>query len=136
MRATFRRLLSAFAGLALVGGGLLALAPTAAADVTYVPDRWNGKVVYLSEACHDRGDTICHTNTGCDGFSENANAYLLAVSAATQRDPDHMNLLERGYKVSEIDSAARQWNASAHDGRIMMVAPRREEAENGRPVHR
>jgi hypothetical protein len=44
--------------------------------------------------------------------------------------------LERGYEVSEIDSAARQWNASAHDGRIVMVAPRRREAENGRPVHR
>lgn len=99
MRATFRRLLSAFAALALVGGGVLALAPTAAADVTYVPDTWNGKVVYLSEACHDRGDTVCHTNTGCDGFSENANAYSLAVSATTQRDPDHLNLLERGYKV-------------------------------------
>jgi hypothetical protein len=44
--------------------------------------------------------------------------------------------LGRGYEVSEIDSAARQWNASAHDGRIVMVAPRRREAENGRPVHR
>jgi hypothetical protein len=44
--------------------------------------------------------------------------------------------LERGYEVAEIDSAARQWNASAHDGRIVMVAPRRREAENGRPVHR
>jgi hypothetical protein len=44
--------------------------------------------------------------------------------------------LERGYEVSEIDAAARQWNASAHDGRIAMVAPPRREAENGRPVHR
>lgn len=44
--------------------------------------------------------------------------------------------LERGYEVSEIDAAARQWNASAHDGRIVMVAPRRNEAESGRPVHR
>jgi hypothetical protein len=44
--------------------------------------------------------------------------------------------LERGYEVSEIDAAARQWNASAHDGRIVMVAPRRQEAEDGRPVHR
>jgi hypothetical protein len=44
--------------------------------------------------------------------------------------------LERGYEVSEIDAAARQWNASAHDGRIVMVAPSRREAENGRPVHR
>jgi hypothetical protein len=44
--------------------------------------------------------------------------------------------LERGYEVTEIDAAARQWNASAHDGRIVMVAPPRREAENGRPVHR
>jgi hypothetical protein len=44
--------------------------------------------------------------------------------------------LAKGYEVSEIDAAARQWNASAHDGRIVMVAPRRREAENGRPVHR
>lgn len=43
--------------------------------------------------------------------------------------------LEKGFEVSEIDAAARQWNASAHDGRIVMVAPRRE-AETGRPVHR
>ena len=44
--------------------------------------------------------------------------------------------LEKGFEVSEIDAAARQWNASAHDGRIVMVAPRRREAESGRPVHR
>ena len=43
--------------------------------------------------------------------------------------------LEKGFEVAEIDSAARQWNASAHDGRIVMVAPRRREAESGRPVH-
>lgn len=43
--------------------------------------------------------------------------------------------LEKGFEVSEIDAAARQWNASAHDGRIVMVAPRRE-VESGRPVHR
>jgi hypothetical protein len=44
--------------------------------------------------------------------------------------------LDRGFEVTEIDAAARQWNASAHDGRIVMVAPRRREAANGRPVHR
>ncbi|MBS1844442.1 MAG: hypothetical protein JST53_08510 [Actinobacteria bacterium] len=43
--------------------------------------------------------------------------------------------LEKGFEIPEIDAAARQWNASAHDGRIVMVAPRRE-AESGRPVHR
>jgi hypothetical protein len=44
--------------------------------------------------------------------------------------------LEKGFEVAEIDAAARQWNASAHDGRIVMVAPRRREAASGRPVHR
>ncbi|MFC8797426.1 hypothetical protein ACFT2C_06815 [Promicromonospora sp. NPDC057138] len=108
MHATLRRLLSALAALALLGGGLLALAPAAAADVTYVPDSWNGKVVYLSQACHDRGDTVCHTNTGCDGFSENVNSYYLAVTATHQRDPDHMNLLERGYKVVRGNGLTRE----------------------------
>jgi hypothetical protein len=44
--------------------------------------------------------------------------------------------LKKGYEVSEIDAPARQWNASAHDGRIVMVAPRRREGAAGRPVHR
>jgi hypothetical protein len=44
--------------------------------------------------------------------------------------------LSKGFEVNEIDAAARQWNASAHDGRIVMVAPRRREAADGRPVHR
>lgn len=44
--------------------------------------------------------------------------------------------LSRGYEVDEIDAAARQWNASAHDGRIVMVAPRPREAVDGKPVHR
>jgi hypothetical protein len=44
--------------------------------------------------------------------------------------------LKKGFEVAEIEAAARQWNASAHDGRIVMVAPARREAANGRPVHR
>ncbi len=44
--------------------------------------------------------------------------------------------LNKGFEVDEIDAPARQWNASAHDGRIVMVAPRRREGANGRPVHR
>jgi hypothetical protein len=44
--------------------------------------------------------------------------------------------LKKGHEVSEIDAPARQWNASAHDGRIVMVAPRRREGAAGRPVHR
>jgi hypothetical protein len=44
--------------------------------------------------------------------------------------------LSKGFEVAEIDAAARQWNASAHDGRIVMVAPHRREAADGRPIHR
>jgi hypothetical protein len=44
--------------------------------------------------------------------------------------------LKKGFEVEEIDAPARQWNASAHDGRIVLVAPRRREAANGKPVHR
>ena len=99
MHATLRRALALFGPLALTAGGMLAVAPTAAADVTYVPDRWNGKVVYLSQACHDRGDTVCHTNMGCNDFSENWHSRQVAISAATQQGSDRMNLVERGYKV-------------------------------------
>jgi hypothetical protein len=99
MRATPRRLLTGLTALALVLAGLLAVAPSASADVTYVPESWNGKVVYLSQACHDRGDTVCHTNTGCDGFSENANSRLVAMTATTYTGAKQLNLLERGYKV-------------------------------------
>jgi hypothetical protein len=44
--------------------------------------------------------------------------------------------LAKGFEIDEIDAAARQWNASAHDGRIVMVAPSRREAVDGKPVHR
>jgi hypothetical protein len=44
--------------------------------------------------------------------------------------------LKKGFEVNEIDAPARQWNASAHDGRIVLVAPHRREAAEGKPVHR
>ncbi len=44
--------------------------------------------------------------------------------------------LKKGFEVDEIDPPARQWNASAHDGRIVLVAPHRREAAEGKPVHR
>lgn len=108
MRAQLRRLLSVATTLTVAAGGLVALAPAASADVTYVPDNWNGKVIYLSEACHDRGDTVCHTNTGCDGFSENANSHLLAMSAGREFDPNQLSLVDRGYKVVRGNGLTRQ----------------------------
>ncbi|MBE1878439.1 hypothetical protein [Myceligenerans pegani] len=109
MNATLRRVLSVVTAFLLTGAGLLAVAPSASADVTYVPDgAWNGKVIYLSQACHDRGGDTCVTNTGCDGFSENANSYALAVSAAIGDDPDHLNLTRRGYRVVRGNGLTRE----------------------------
>lgn len=108
MHAMLRRVLSALASLALVGAGLLALAPTASADVTYVPEKWNGKVVYLSQSCHDRGDTVCHDNIGCDGFSENVNSRRVAIAAVRGSGPGKPGLLARGYKVVRGDGLTRQ----------------------------
>jgi hypothetical protein len=108
MRAMLRRSLSVLAALLLGGGGLLAAAQPAAADVTYVPDNWNGKVIYLSQACHDRGDTVCHTNTGCDEYSENRGSLRLAVSVIRGDKTTHLNLLERGYKVVRGNGLTRQ----------------------------
>ncbi|MBS1883353.1 MAG: hypothetical protein JSS97_10405 [Actinobacteria bacterium] len=44
--------------------------------------------------------------------------------------------LAKGYEIEEIDAPARQWNASAHEGRVVMVAPGRREAADGKPVPR
>ena len=108
MRTTLRRLLAVFTALLVGAAGLLAVAPSAAADVTYVPDDWNGKVIYLSQACHDRGDTVCHDNTGCRGFSENGNSYRLAMSTIQGGSTDKLNLLERGYKVVRGNGLTRK----------------------------
>ena len=108
MRTKLRRLGSVTVALLVAVGGAVAVAPMASADVTYVPDNWNGKVIYLSQACHDRGDTECHTNTGCDGFSENSNSHLLARSAARERDPDQLSLVDRGYKVVRGNGLTRE----------------------------
>jgi len=108
MRTTVRRALSALATLAVTAAGLVALAPAASADVTYVPESWNGKVVYLSQSCHDRGDTVCHDNPGCNDFSENANSRLIAIVAIQGSGADKPGLLARGYKVVRGDGLTRQ----------------------------
>lgn len=108
MHAMIRRALSALASLALVGAGVLALAPAASADVTYVPEKWNGKVVYLSQACHDRGDTTCHDNVGCDQLSENTSSRQLAMSVIRGAGKGKVGLLDRGFKVVRGNGLTRQ----------------------------
>lgn len=81
-------------------------APPASADVTYYPGpshNWNGKKVYLSQACHDGNDGVpggsCITNHGCGGFSENYQSRTTALHAITGQQKKRLNLLERGYRV-------------------------------------
>ncbi|MBE1874602.1 hypothetical protein [Myceligenerans pegani] len=89
-----------FTTAALVTVGL---APPAAADVDYNPGTWNGKRVYLSQACHDGNDGVpggsCITNHGCGGYSENAQSYATALHAINGAQEDRLSLLERGYRV-------------------------------------
>lgn len=94
--------LTLLAGLWIVTGST-----PASADTTYNPPSWNGKTVYLSLACHDRGTGACHTNYGCDNFSENNNSRLTA-QVATYFDGDRENLLERGYRVIIGDGLLQQ----------------------------
>lgn len=60
--------------------------------------------------------------------------YQWGVDLGDELRPVHE--LAKGHEVDEIDAPARQWNASAHDGRVVMVAPRRREAADGKPVPR
>jgi hypothetical protein len=40
-------------------------------------------------------------------------------------EPGRVSELGKGYRLSQLDSAARQWNASLADGRILIEAPAR-----------
>lgn len=99
-----RLVLSAMAALTFALSGAAVTSPPAEADTVYYPGdgSWNGKVVYLSRACHDGGDGIpggpCITNTGCSGYSENTESVAMSM-AATYGSGDGVNLLERGYRV-------------------------------------
>ena len=42
--------------------------------------------------------------------------------------------IDKGLEMDQLDSAARQWNASAQEGRILLVAPSRRGA--GEPAAR
>ncbi|MBO0607652.1 N-acetylmuramoyl-L-alanine amidase [Myceligenerans salitolerans] len=83
--------------------GVPAVAAPAAADVDYNPAGWNGKRVYLSQACHDGNDGVpggsCITNHGCRDYSENSQSFATALHAINGVRDDRLNLLERGYRV-------------------------------------
>ncbi|MBL0888016.1 N-acetylmuramoyl-L-alanine amidase [Myceligenerans indicum] len=93
------------AGAALIVTVLAAAAgaPPASADTDYNPGNWNGKRIYLSQACHDGNDGVpggsCITNHGCRDYSENAQSYATALHAINGVRDNRMNLLERGYRV-------------------------------------
>jgi hypothetical protein len=64
------------------------------------PTGWNGRRVFLSVACHDRGTGACHDNAGCGGFSENDNSLVIAEQATWGiAHIGFPNLLDRGYQV-------------------------------------
>lgn len=93
------------AGMAALVAAVAVVGPLvpAAADVDYTPQEWNGKRIYLSQACHDGNDGVpggsCITNHGCAGYSENAQSYATALHAINGVRKDQLNLLERGYRV-------------------------------------
>jgi hypothetical protein len=102
--------------LAVVATG--AAAGSAVADTVYTPSSPNGQKVYLSQACHDRGTGVCHTNTGCNSYSENAGSAAIAKAALTSSSA---GLLNRGYTVrigngltSQNISNSNAWRATMH----------------------
>ncbi|RPF20475.1 N-acetylmuramoyl-L-alanine amidase [Myceligenerans xiligouense] len=100
LRRFLRRASSALLAVILTA---VALAPPATADVDYNPGAWNGKRIYLSQACHDGNDGVpggsCITNHGCRDYSENAQSYATALHAINGVQSKRLNLLERGYRV-------------------------------------
>jgi hypothetical protein len=44
--------------------------------------------------------------------------------------------IDKGLEMDQLDSAARQWNASAQKGRIALVVPARRQNPNGEPAAR
>lgn len=99
---------------------LAATAGSASADLTYTPSSPNGQKVYLSRACHDRGTGACHTNTGCDNYSENAGSSAI-TSSALSANGGAGGLLDRGYTVrigtgltSANIASSNSWKATMH----------------------
>lgn len=75
----------------------------AKADTVYQPSgTWNGKLIYLSRACHDGNDGVpggdCIPNTGCDSFNENYNSGEAIKEAITNTSAGQLNLQLRGYR--------------------------------------
>lgn len=92
--------------LALLAGlvvGAHASATTAEADTVFQPSvSWNGKIVYLSRACHDGNDGVpggpCIPNTGCDNFNENYSSGQTIRAAINGNTSGQLNLSLRGYR--------------------------------------
>lgn len=96
----------------------------ARADTEYLPQYWNGKMVYLSVACHDGSDGIpggsCISNPGCDEYWENGASNKIADAVITGAGAGR-NLLERFYYVrkgrgtlNENVANSNQWGADLH----------------------
>ncbi|GAB3200960.1 hypothetical protein GCM10027062_21800 [Nocardioides hungaricus] len=133
-------LLTVILGLLLVFG---TVDRAAADDIFYPgPGDWNGKTVYLSEACHDAGSGQCQPNYGCKGsensrYNENAGSHQLALQATQGSQTYYENLLERGYRVRIGNGLAAQniansnsWGSTVHVPLHSNAAPGWSYSEN------
>jgi hypothetical protein len=90
--------------LALAFTIALGIASPATADTTYNPPSgtWNGKIIYVSQACHDGNDGTpggpCIPNMGCMSFNENTQSSTTAATTIFGVGTG-ANLLERGYRA-------------------------------------
>lgn len=121
MTTTPRRHHSRVAAVATVVLLLVTLtANIAVADTTYFPSPDNGRRIYLSEACHDRGGNQCISNDGCDGYEENLRSEKIVYDALRSQN---MGLLDRQYIVQIGNGLARENVASSNEFNPVLHIP-------------
>lgn len=135
-KATRRRAgMSAFAG-GVVLGATVGPAAVAGADTWYAPPQgtWNGKVVYVSQACHDASDGIaggpCIPNSGCLNFNENNQSSVTAATTISGTG-NGLNLLERGYKAVRGNGTVGQNIANSNSTGADLHVPLHTNAPGG-----
>jgi hypothetical protein len=107
---------------------IVGLARPASADTTYNPPSgtWNGKIIYVSQACHDGNDGVpggpCITNPGCDNYSENSQSSTTAATTIFGVGTGS-NLLERGYRAIRGNGTVSQNIANSNAAGAHMHIP-------------
>lgn len=96
---------------------VLSVAMPVSADTTYNPPSgtWNGKIIYVSQACHDGNDGVpggpCLPNYGCSSYNENIQSSTTSATTIFGVGAGS-NLLERGFKAIRGNGTLNQ-NVSA-----------------------